>query len=533
MRFQQLLHVRRLASAGATTLMRRPITTTTITTTSRTALAATYPAFATTVRTMAGSGAPIPELTEITDNVQRGNYATLTDKDVAHFEQLLGKNFVLTEDLEGYNICFLKRIRGNSKLVLKPGSTAEVAAILKYCNERRLAVVPQGGNTGLVGGSVPICDEIVLSLARLNKVLSVDEVTGIAVVEAGCILENFDQRAREVGLTVPLDLGAKASCHIGGNVSTNAGGVRVVRYGNLHGSVLGVEAVLATGQVLDLMSNFKKDNTGYHMKHLFIGSEGTLGVVTKLSMLCPHSSRAVNVAFIGLNSFDDVLKTFVSAKRNLGEILSSCELIDERALNTALEQFKFLNSPISGFPFYMLIETSGSNGDHDEEKINQFIGDGMERGEIQDGTVTGDPGKVQEIWKIREMVPLGLIEKSFCFKYDISLPLRDFYNIVDVMRERCGPLATVVCGYGHLGDSNLHLNVSCEEFNDEIYKRVEPFVYEYTSKLKGSISAEHGIGFLKKDYLHYSKDPVAIGYMREMKKLLDPNSILNPYKVLN
>lgn len=238
----------------------------------------------------------------------------------------------------GLSIC----LAGNSKLVLKPGSTEEVAAILKHCNERRLAVVPQGGNTGMVGGSVPICDEIVISLQRLNKVLSVDEVTGIAIVEAGCILENFSERAREVGLTVPLDLGAKASCHIGGNVSTNAGGLRVVRYGNLHGSVLGVEAVLANGQVLDLMSNFKKDNTGYHMKNLFIGAEGTLGIITKLSMLCPHESKAVNLAFLGLNSFDDVLKTFVSAKRNLGEILSSCELIDEPALTAALQQYSFL-----------------------------------------------------------------------------------------------------------------------------------------------------------------------------------------------
>lgn len=181
----------------------------------------------------------------------------------------------------------------------------------------------------------------------------------------------------------------------------------------------------------------------------------------------------------------------------------------------------------------MLIETSGSNGAHDEEKLNQFITLGMERGEIVDGTVTGEPGKVQEIWKVREMVPLALIEKSFCFKYDISLPLRDFYGIVDVMRERCGPLATVVCGYGHLGDSNLHLNVSCEEFNKEIYNRVEPFVYEHTSKLKGSVSAEHGIGFLKKDYLHYSKNPVAIAWMRDLKKMFDPNNILNPYKMLN
>ncbi|XP_054730773.1 D-2-hydroxyglutarate dehydrogenase, mitochondrial [Anastrepha obliqua] len=483
-------------------------------------------------RTYKAKASGIPELTQVRHNVKRGNYANLEGKDVTFFESIVGKNHAVQEDLQGYNVDFLRSVRGDSQLVLRPGSAQEVSAILKYCNERKLAVCPQGGNTGLVGGSVPVCDEIVLSLARLDKIMHIDEITGIASCEAGCILENLDLKAREAGLVVPLDLGAKSSCHIGGNVSTNAGGLRVLRYGNLHGSVLGVEAVLANGDVLDLMSDFKKDNTGYHLKHLFIGSEGTLGVVTKVSLLCAPQPQAQHVAFLGLPSFDDVLKTFHNSRKFLGEILSSCEMVDAQSLDASVNHFK-LNSPIEGYPFYMLIETSGSNAEHDMEKFNRFLENGMEKGQIVDGTITGEVSKMQEIWKLRELVPVALVEDGFCFKYDISLPLREFYHIVDVMKERVGGLATRVCGYGHLGDSNLHLNICCTEFTQEIYKCIEPFVYEYTAQVKGSVSAEHGIGFLKKNYLKYSKSAAAIGKMREMKQLLDPNGILNPYKVLN
>ncbi|XP_037898085.1 D-2-hydroxyglutarate dehydrogenase, mitochondrial isoform X1 [Glossina fuscipes] len=478
----------------------------------------------------------LPEFTQKHYNVKRNNYAIVDDKDVNFFGSLMGAQYVLqdagTDDLLCYNVDFLRSVRGNSKLVLRPGTTQEISEILKYCNKRHLAVCPQGGNTGLVGGAVPVCDEIILSMARLNKVLNIDEITGIASCEAACILENFDAKAREKGLVVPIDLGAKSSCHIGGNLSTNAGGLRVLRYGNLHGSVLGVEVVLANGTILDLMSNFKKDNTGYHLKHLFIGSEGTLGIITKLAILCQTVSSSVHVAFVGLNSFDSVLKTFLNAKRYLGEILSACELIDERSLDASVKQYN-LKSPIENYPFHMLIETSGSNAIHDSEKLNFFLEHCMNSGDILNGTVTNEVNKIQEIWKLRELIPTALIRDGFCFKYDISLPLRSFYDIVPVLEGHVGKLAKRVCGYGHLGDSNLHLNVSCEEYSRELYERIEPFIYEHTAKLKGSVSAEHGIGFTKKNYLKYSKSSEAITMMREVKKLLDPSGILNPYKVLN
>lgn len=203
-------------------------------------------------------------------------------------------------DLQSNNIDFMAAVRGYSQVLLKPRTTTEVSAILKYCNARKLAVCPQGGNTGLVGGSVPVFDEIILSTQLMNEIEHVDDVSGVLVCQAGCVLERLEERAAEHGLVMPIDLGAKGTCHIGGNVSTNAGGLRLLRYGNLHGNVLGVEAVKADGTILDLMSNFKKDNTGYHLKHLFIGSEGTLGVVTKVAIACPTASKAINVAFVGM-----------------------------------------------------------------------------------------------------------------------------------------------------------------------------------------------------------------------------------------
>lgn len=233
--------------------------------------------------------------------VTRGNYATISDADVAHFESLLGENRIITDpaDIQPHNIDFLSAVRGQSQVLLKPKTTQEVSAILRHCNDRKLAVCPQGGNTGLVGGSVPVFDEIVLSTQLMDQIEHIDPVSGILSCQAGCILEKLEERVTDEGLCMPLDLGAKGTCHIGGNVSTNAGGLRLLRYGNLHSSVLGVEAVKADGTVLDLMSNFKKDNTGYHLKHLFVGSEGTLGVVTRVAIACPTASKAINVAFVG------------------------------------------------------------------------------------------------------------------------------------------------------------------------------------------------------------------------------------------
>lgn len=285
----------------------------------------------------------IPDFTANRYPVKRGNFNTPIEEDIKKFQSILGNNILLDEfDVKSYNIDHFKNLRGQSKIVLKPKSTQQVSQILQYCNQRKIAVCPRGGNTGVVGGSIPVFDEVVISMELMNQVERIDEFSGLLVCQSGCVLEKLDEKVYEKGMCMPLDLGAKGSCQIGGNLSTNAGGLRQLRYGNLHGSVLGLEAVTAEGKILNLMSNFKKDNTGYHLKHLFIGSEGTLGVITRLAIHCPPAPRAINLALIGLDSFDKVLKTFLLAKRDLGEILSGCEMMDSGSLDCGVERYNLV-----------------------------------------------------------------------------------------------------------------------------------------------------------------------------------------------
>ncbi|VVC92865.1 unnamed protein product [Leptidea sinapis] len=342
------------------------------------------------------STAILPRLSSEKYNIKRKSFGTINESDINHFRSILSENRVITDesDVLPYNIDWIKNCRGQSKVVLKPKTTDEVSEVLSYCNSKKLAVCPQGGNTGLVGGSVPVFDEIVLNFSLMNKVISLDDISGALVCEAGCVLENLDNYVRQHNLIMPLDLGAKGSCHIGGNVSTNAGGLRLLRYGNLHGSILGLEAVKADGTVIDCLRTLKKDNTGYHLKHLFIGSEGTLGVVTKVAVHCPAVSKAVSLGYFGVNTFEDVLQLYRNAKISLGEILSAFEMADNRAICSTVKNLKLTN-PLEDYPFYVLIETSGCDEEHDSEKLNRFLSKEMESGHIIDGTVTSEPAKMR------------------------------------------------------------------------------------------------------------------------------------------
>ncbi|KAB7507624.1 D-2-hydroxyglutarate dehydrogenase, mitochondrial, partial [Armadillidium nasatum] len=474
---------------------------------------------------------PVCELTVNRYSVTRGSFNKVSEETVNFFKTILEEHRVVTgeDELLGNNTDWLGMVRGFSSVLLKPKSTKEVSEILKYCNDNNLAVCPQGGNTGLVGGSVPVFDEVIISTALMNKVENVDEYSGVVTCQAGCVLEQLDQHVAKYGLMMPLDLGAKGSCHIGGNVSTNAGGLRLVRYGSLLGSVLGVEAVLASGEVIDCLSSMKKDNTGYSLKHLFIGSEGTLGLV---SIHCPPRPLATSLAILGLDSFEDALKTFQEAKWKLGEILSSCEFFDDVSLDCVTSNLK-ISSPIAEHKFYMLIETSGSNATHDEEKLNTFLESTMNSGLINDGTVASEPSKMLDIWALRERIAEALLHDGYVYKYDVSIPLPVFYKVVEMMQERLKPANIIRCsGYGHIGDGNLHLNITSEKFDKSTLSLIEPYLYELIAKFKGSVSAEHGLGFKKKNFMSYSKTPSAIGLMKSLKKLMDPKGILNPYKVL-
>lgn len=475
----------------------------------------------------------LPQLSSEKYDVTRKEFSYVNPTDINYFKSILSEDRVLTDvnDVMPFNIDWIKNCRGQSKVVLKPKSTKEVSQILAYCNEKKLAVCPQGGNTGLVGGSVPVFDEIVLSLTLMNKVISLDEVSGSLVCEAGCILETLDQYVRDNNLIMPLDLGAKGSCQIGGNISTNAGGLRLLRYGNLHGSLLGIEAVKADGTVIDCIRTLKKDNTGYHLKHLFVGSEGTLGVVTKAAIHCPALPKAITLGYFGVKNFKNILNLYKSAKSSLGEILSAFEMADAEAINSSVRSLNAQN-PLSDYPFYVLIETHGSNERHDTEKLNTFLEKEMESGLILDGTVTSEPAKMQAIWHIREGIAGSGILDGYVYKYDVSIPQNNYYDLVPLLKERLGKNITRVYGYGHVGDGNIHINLTTPEYSKKVSQLLEPFIFEEVSKLNGSISAEHGIGFKKPQYIHYSKDQSALSLMKELKQLMDPNGILNPYKVL-
>uniref|UniRef100_A0A8D3DRE3 D-2-hydroxyglutarate dehydrogenase, mitochondrial n=2 Tax=Scophthalmus maximus TaxID=52904 RepID=A0A8D3DRE3_SCOMX len=463
---------------------------------------------------------------------ERRSFSRVTPEDLAFFRKVLpGRTITDPDLLESSNVDWLRSVRGSSEVLLRPQTTEEVSQILSYCNSRNLAINTQGGNTGLVSGSVPVYDEIILSTALMNNVLSFDSISGILTCQAGCVLENLSLYLEDRDYIMPLDLGSKGSCHIGGNVATNAGGLRLLRYGSLHGTVLGVEVVLADGRVLDCLTTLRKDNTGYDLKHLFIGSEGTLGVITAVSVLCPRKPKSVNVVFLGCETFEQLLQTFQLCRGMLGEILSAFEFLDSecmRLLNTHLK----ISNPISDCPFYVVIETSGSDATHDGEKLHNFLEEAMTSSFIADGTVATEDSKIKALWSLRERVTEALTHEGYTYKYDVSLPVDRIYQMVTDMREHLGDRAKSVVGYGHVGDGNLHLNITSPAKDAALLAAIEPFVYEWTAGCQGSISAEHGLGLKKRNYIYYSKPSQAVALMGNIKAMLDPKGILNPYKTL-
>ena len=506
-------------------------------------------------------------------NIKRDSrFKEVTAADVKFFKDLLGSDSAVIdgvtkdafEELEAFNADWMRKYRGQTKIALRPESTEQVSKIMKYCNDNLLAVNPQGGNTGLVGGSVPVFDEIVINLSRMNKIHSFDDVSGVLVADAGVILQQADDHVGSKSHIFPLDLGAKGSCQIGGNLATNAGGLRLLRYGSLHGNVLGIEAVLPDGTILEDLSTLRKNNTGYDLKQLFIGGEGTIGIITKISILCPQRSQAVNVAYFGLESYEKVQEAFRESKKYLGEILSAFELMDRNSQDL-YKRATGAKLPLeASHPFYCLIETSGSNTDHDSEKLNAFLEHVMGEEIVTDGVVAQDETQIQNLWACREGISEAGQHFGGVYKYDLSIPLPQLYDLVNETRERFQnnglmgetddfPVLDVI-GYGHMGDSNLHLNVATRRYDKEVEKALEPWVYEWVSKRNGSISAEHGLGLAKKEFIGYSRSDTMIKVMKQVKGLFDPvsekdvddwclrvesftdrnlqNGIMNPYKYI-
>ena len=362
-----------------------------------------------------------------TDKIDRKSFSKLTDEHISEFNKIIdnsSKNAILlsrNDDISGYNQDWLKKYKGNASCVLRPKTTEEVSGILKYCNENNLGICIQSGNTGLVGGSIPLFDEIVLSMSRMNNIISFDNITGILECESGVILQDCDNYLRnncEIKHLFPLDLGAKGSCQIGGNISTNAGGLRLIRFGSLHGSVLGLEVVLPNGDILNLMSQNRKDNTGYDLKQLFIGSEGTLGIITKASILCPKLCNSTNLMFLSVNTFENVLNVLKYAKIQLNEILSAIEFLDNASIkypiNYLYATFPFENKQNNfnngNNQFYMVIETMGSNEEHDNQKIESFIELLFEKELIIDGTFAESADQMSKLWILREGIFFFVID---------------------------------------------------------------------------------------------------------------------------
>ncbi|KAL6733835.1 hypothetical protein Aduo_004448 [Ancylostoma duodenale] len=459
-------------------------------------------------------------------------FATVQDADLRIFESICGKDHVKTTEIDNYKTDWTKAFGGNPACVLLPASTEEVSAILALCSRRKIAVVPQGGNTGLVGGSVPLHDEVVLSVKRINKHFEFDETSGILDCDAGSILEELDNKLAPHGYMMPLDLGAKGSCMIGGNVATSAGGIRLLRYGSLHAHLLGLTVVLPTeqGTILKLGSTHKKDNTSLHTPHLFLGSEGQLGVITRVAIGAVPKPVSVQSAMLGVETFESCCNVLRMARRHLSEILSSFEFLD-REVMVVLDEALGLKPVLKTNPrFTLLIETSGSNEAHDTEKMERFLAQCINDGLASDGVQAQSVAESAAMWRLRESAPLAVAADGFVFKNDVSLPLKHFYGLTGEVRARCSSMTKRIVTYGHLGDGNSHLNIVAEEYSKELYDKLYPFIYEWVNAHDGSISAEHGIGQLKLPYSGLGKSPAERELVRRIKSMFDPHGILNPYK---
>lgn len=403
-------------------------------------------------------------------------------------------------------------------------------------------MVPQGGNTGLVAGSIPSQgvneseNQIILSMSLMNHIESFDEKSGTLVCQAGCVLEQLNHFLNGHGYMMPLDLGAKGSCQIGGNLASAAGGIRFLRYKSLHANILGLEVVLPNGTVVDSLKTIRKDNTGYHLPHLFIGSEGTLGVITRCAIATAILPKSVNVVFLGVESFEKVQHVFRTAKSVLGEVLSAFEFFDRESMDLVVKHG--LVDPLENkTPFYVLLETHGSNNKHDEQKLEAFFDQVLGSGDAVDGTLAFDESQRAALWRLREGIPESLRREGYVYKFDISIPLPKMYDIVQILRDKFTGIeslaGTNVYGFGHLGDDNLHLNFVLPAKNELVDREIEPFIYEWASSHRGSISAEHGVGTVKKQYLHHSQTPESIELMKTIKRAIDPNNIMNPGKIVD
>jgi FAD/FMN-containing dehydrogenase len=458
--------------------------------------------------------------------------------------EALGEAQVLTDgDLAAYEQDWRKRWRGRAGAVLRPGSTDEVARAVRLCREHGLAMVPQGGNTGLVGGGVPDDSgrQVLISTQRLRRMRALDAENLTVTVEAGVVLQQLQQTAAEAGFLFPLSLAAEGSCTIGGNLATNAGGTQVLRYGNTRDLCLGLEVVTADGEVLHGLSGLRKDNTGYDLRHLFIGSEGTLGIITAATLKLVPMPVARHTALAACATLEAAVRLLGLAQRRLGAGLTGFEVMNRFSLDLVARHFPQLPRPLPSAPWTVLLEQSDNDSETAaRERLETLLGKGLEDGCADDAVLAESVAQSQALWHLRESIPLAQAEEGLNIKHDIALPVSAIPRFVagtDAALEQAMPGIRLV-NFGHLGDGNLHYNVQApagadaSRFLREQEHRINGIVYDAVVRHGGSISAEHGVGQLKRDELRERKDPVALALMRRIKQALDPSNLMNPGRVV-
>ncbi|MHB8270584.1 FAD-binding oxidoreductase [Bradyrhizobium sp.] len=460
---------------------------------------------------------------------------------IARLKNIVGEKYAVTDanDIAPYVTEERNLFHGHSPLILRPGSAAEVSAICKLATEHRIALVPQGGNTGLVGGQTPHNGEVVVSMRRLDKIREVDTASNTMTCEAGVILQNAQQRAADADRLFPLSLGAEGSCTIGGNLSTNAGGTAALAYGVAREMALGLEVVLADGRILNTLSKLKKDNTGYDLRNLFIGAEGTLGIITAATLKLFPRPHAVETAFVGLKSPADALRLLEISRDEAAGGLTSFELLADIAVDFSVRHGIDVRHPLADkHPWYVLMELSSSRDDA-RPTLEAILARGMEDGIVDDAVIAANLSQRSGFWKLRDEMSSAQKPEGGSIKHDVSVPVAAVPAFIE---EANAAVVKLIPGsrpvpFGHLGDGNIHYNVSQPVGGDTAdfmarWHDVNAVVFAIVLRMGGSISAEHGIGVLKRDELPDVKDKVAIELMRGIKAMLDPLGIMNPGKVL-
>jgi len=459
-------------------------------------------------------------------------------------KSIVGSNNFIdnAKEMAGYLTDWRNHFSGQSPLILKPSTTKMVSDILLVCHKNSVSVVPQGGNTGLVGGSVPsnVGDEVIISLEKMNNILDIDPVNYTMTVEAGCILSNVQDAALNVNRIFPLSLAAEGSCQIGGNLSTNAGGTGVLRYGNAKELVLGLEVVLADGTIINSLKRLRKDNTGYDLKHLFMGSEGTLGIITKAVIkLFPSPKNKVS-SIIALKDIESTVSALANLREKTGDSISAFEYINRNCINLLLDRLDIRDIFSDKYNHYALVELSSSRKNENlKSMLEDAISSSIQYGDITDAVVSSNESQSAHFWSLRESLPDLLKSNGDFVTFDISLPISQLNVFIEKAESICSDilLNSKAFIFGHIGDGNLHYylfnspKLSSREFYG-FRDKIKTSVYDLTMKLDGSYSAEHGIGLAKKRELRKYSSESEIKLMKLLKKSLDPKNILNTNKIL-